>query len=105
MRKFLRTKSSILVASIFALGATVHTGCDNSSEPKAVDRVEEEAALIRVKDLEAGADALKGNMPAANDMTVGGADAASGKPSNKMPDELTITDDLYGAAVRRGLQL
>ena len=105
MRKFLRTKSSILVASIFALGATVLTGCDNSSETKAVDRVEEAAALARVKDLEARADALKGNMPAANDITVGGADAASGKPSIKMPDELTIPDDEYGAAVRRGLQL
>ena len=105
MRKFLRTKSSTLVASIFALGATVLTGCDNSSETKAVDRVEEAAALARVKDLEARADALKGNMPAANDITVGGADAASGKPSIKMPDELTIPDDEYGAAVRRGLQL
>ncbi len=105
MRKFLRTKSSILVASIFALGATVLTGCDNSSETKAVDRVEEAAALARVKDLEARADALKGNMPAANDITAGGADAASGKPSIKMPDESTIPDDEYGAAVRRGLQL
>ena len=105
MRKFLRTKSSILVASIFALGATVLTGCHNSSETKAVDRVEEAAALARVKDLEARADALKGNMPAANDITAGGADAASGKPSIKMPDELTIPDDEYGAAVRRGLQL
>ena len=105
MRKFLRTKSSILVASIFALGATVLTGCDNSSETKAVDRVEEAAALARVKDLEARADALKGNMPAANDIIAGGADAASGKPSIKMPDESTIPDDEYGAAVRRGLQL
>lgn len=105
MRKFLRTKSSILVASIFALGATVITGCDNSSETKAVDRVEEAAALARVKDLEARADALKGNMPAANDITAGSADAASGKPSIKMPDESTIPDDEYGAAVRRGLQL
>lgn len=105
MRKFLRTKSSIVVASIFALGATVLTGCDNSSGTKAVDRVEEAAALARVKDLEARADALKGNMPAANDITVGGADAASGKPSIKMPDESTIPDDEYGAAVRRGLQL
>lgn len=105
MRKFLRTKSSILVASIFALGATVLTGCDNSSETKAVDRVEEAAALARVKDLEARADALKGNMPAANDIIAGGADAASGKPTIKMPDESTIPDDEYGAAVRRGLQL
>ena len=105
MRKFLRTKSSILVASIFALGATVLTGCDNSSETKAVDRVEEAAALARVKDLEARADALKGNMPAANDITAGSADAASGKPSIKMPDESTIPDDEYGAVVRRGLQL
>ena len=105
MRKFLRTKSSILVASIFALGATVITGCDNSSETKAVDRVEEAAALARVKDLEARADTLKGNIPAANDITAGSADAASGKPSIKMPDESTIPDDEYGAAVRRGLQL
>ena len=105
MRKFLRTKSSILVASIFALGATVLTGCNNSSETKAVDRVEEAAALARVKDLEARADALKGNMPAANDITAGGADATSGKPTIKMPDESTIPDDEYGAAVRRGLQL
>ena len=105
MRKFLRTKSSILVASIFALGATVLTGCDNSSETKAVDRVEEAAALARVKDLEARADALKGNIPAANDIIAGGAYAASGKSSIKMPDESTIPDDEYGAAVRRGLQL
>ena len=105
MRKFLRTKSSILVASIFALGATVITGCDNSSETKAVDRVEEAAALARVKDLEARADTLKGNIPAANDITAGSADAASGKPSIKMPDESTIPDDEYGAAVRRDLQL
>lgn len=105
MRKFLRTKSSILVASIFALGATVLTGCHNSSETKAVDRVEEAAALARVKDLEARADTLKGNMPAANDITAGSADAASGKPSIKMPDESTIPDDEYGAAVRRDLQL
>ncbi|WP_296244970.1 MULTISPECIES: c-type cytochrome [unclassified Psychrobacter] len=105
MRKFSRTKSSILVATIFALGATVITGCDNSSETKAVDRVEEAAALARVKDLEARADALKGNMPAANDITAGGADAASGKPSIKMPDESTIPDDEFGAAVKRGLQL
>lgn len=105
MRKFLRTKSSILVASIFALGATVLTGCNNSSETKAVDRVEEAAALARVKNLEARADALKGNIPAANDITAGGADAASGKPPIKMPDESTIPDDEYGAAVRRGLQL
>ena len=34
MRNFSRTKSSILVASIFALGATVVTGCDNSSETR-----------------------------------------------------------------------
>lgn len=107
MRTFLRTKSSILVATIFALGAVSMTGCDNSSDTKAVDRVEEAAALARVKDLEARAEALKGNMPAASDMsaTAGNGEAASGKPSIKMPDQSTIPDDEFGAAVKRGLQL
>ena len=47
-------------------------------------------------------------MPAANDTTTattGGDATASAKPAIKMPDESTIPDDEYGAAVRRGLQI
>ena len=111
MINFPRAKpSSLLVATIFAISAVSMAGCSNSNETKAVDRLEEAEALARVKALEARAETLKGNMPAASDMSAsaGGGDAAgaaSGKPSIKMPDESTIPDDEYGAAVRRGLQL
>ena len=103
------TKRSILAAMVFALSAVSITGCSDSSDTKAVDRVEEAAALARVKDLEARAEVLKGAMPAASDMPAStdtdGAQASTGKPTIKMPDESTIPDDEYGAAVRRGLQI
>lgn len=108
MKKIFGTNySSLLVATIFAISAASVTGCSNSEDTKAVDRVEEAAALARVKDLESRAEALKGNMPAANDTTAptGGDTTASAKPSIKMPDESTIPDDEFGAAVKRGLQL
>ena len=107
MKTFSPAKSSILMATIFAISAATITGCSSEKETKAIDRVEEAAALARVKDLEARAEVLKSNMPAANDITAttGGADATSGKPTIKMPDESTIPDDEFGAAVRRGLQI
>ena len=109
MKKFPRAKSSsLLLASIFAISAASVTGCSDSNDIKAVDRVEEAAAIARVKDLQAYADTLKGSMPAANDTTTantGGDATASAKPAIKMPDESTIPDDEYGAAVRRGLQI
>ena len=112
MTKFpLAKPSSLLVATIFAISAVSMTaGCSNSGETKAVDRLEEAEALARVKALEARADTLQSNMSADNDMSAsaGGGDAAGaagGKPAIKMPDESTIPDDEYGAAVRRGLQL
>ncbi|MFZ2843227.1 c-type cytochrome [Psychrobacter sp.] len=108
MKNFPRAKSSsLLLASIFAISAASVTGCSDSNDIKAVDRVEEAAAIARVKDLQAYADTLKGSMPAANDTTatVGGDATASAKPAIKMPDESTIPDDEYGAAVRRGLQI
>ncbi|MDE4455903.1 c-type cytochrome [Psychrobacter sp. DAB_AL62B] len=106
MKTFPRAKSSsFLIATIFAISAASVTGCSDSNEVKAVDRVEEAAAIARVKDLQAYADTLKGSMPAANDTTAsaGGDATAAGKPSIKMPDESTIPDGEYGAAVRRGL--
>lgn len=108
MKKFPRAMpSSLLLASIFAISAANVTGCSDSKEVKAVDRVEEAAAIARVKDLQAYADTLKGSMPAATDaVTSADGDAtASAKPTIKMPDESTIPDDEYGAAVRRGLQI
>ncbi len=107
MRSFPRTKSSLLAAAIFAISTMTMTGCSNSTETKAVDRLEEAEALARVKALEARAETLKGNMPAANDISASADSSAAvgGKPAIKMPDESTIPDDEYGAAVRRGLQL
>ena len=108
MKNFPRAKSSsLLLASIFAISAASVTGCSDSNDIKAVDRVEEAAAIARVKDLQAYADTLKGSMPDANDTTAttGGDATASAKPAIKMPDESTIPDDEYGVAVRRGLQI
>ncbi len=108
MKKFPRAMpSSLLLASIFAISAASVTGCSDSKEVKAVDRVEEAAAIARVKDLQAYADTLKVSMQAVTDTVPGaGGDAtASAKPTIKMPDESTIPDDEYGTAVRRGLQI
>ena len=83
------------------------TACNGDHGTKAVDRTEEAAAMARVKALEAQAEALKGNMPAATDSMVAtdGAEAGAKGPAIKTPDESTIPDDEYGAAIRRGLQI
>ena len=96
MKILLRVKpsSSVLLAAIFAIGAVSLSGC-SESDTKAVDRVEEAEALARVKSLEARAAEIKDEM-AAN---------PSAKLSVSMPDESTIPDDEFGAAVRRGLQI
>ena len=96
MKAFLRVKpsSSFLLAAIFAVGTVSLSGC-SESETKAVDRVEEAEALARVKSLEARAAEIKNEM----------ASNPSAKLNVSMPDESTIPDDEFGAAVRRGLQI
>ena len=107
IKTFSPAKSSLLMATVFAISAATITGCSSEKETKAIDRVEEAEALARVKSLEARAEELKGSMPAATEMTAtaGGADAAGAKPTIKMPDESTIPDDERGAGIRRGLQI
>lgn len=105
MKTFSPAKSSILMATIFAISAATITGCSSEKETKAIDRVEEAAALARVKDLEARAEVLKSNMPTATEMTASANGAAGAKPTIKAPDESTIPDDERGAAIRRGLQI
>ncbi len=94
MKKFLAIPLPFLLATIVAVGATGITACSDS-ETKAVDRVEEAEALARVKSLEARAAEIKNDM-AAN---------PGAKLNISMPDESTIPDNEYGAAVRRGLEL
>ena len=101
MRTLSSAKYSVLMATIFAVGVSA---CSDNNV-KAVDRVEEAAATARVQALEARAEALKSEMPAAVDNTAPAASAAVATATIKMPDESTIPDDEYGAAVRRGLQL
>ncbi|TXD96066.1 c-type cytochrome [Psychrobacter frigidicola] len=107
MTNFPAPKPSVLMAAIFAISAVAVTGCSSDKDTKAIDRVEEAASLARVQALEARATELKGNMPVATEgsASADGAASASAKPSIKMPDESTIPDDEYGAAVRRGLQI
>lgn len=104
MKTFSLVQPSLLILSILAVSA-----CSNDQDIKAVDRVEEAAAIARVQGLEARAEQLKGEMPAATDISDITADAdaarAGAMPTIKMPDESTIPDDEYGAAVRRGLQI
>lgn len=107
MKAFSSAKPSVLMTAIIALAAATLSGCSHEAETKATDRVAEAAALARVQDLEARAEALKNNMPAATDMTAnsGGTAGTGAKPTIKMPDMSTIPDDEFGAAVRRGLQI
>ncbi|WP_201529414.1 c-type cytochrome [Psychrobacter frigidicola] len=110
MKDFSSAKPSVLMAAIFAISAVAITGCSSDKDIKAVDRVEEAAAIARVQGLEAREEQLRGNMPAATDTTASAepdADAgeAGARPSIKMPDESTIPDDEGGAAIRRGLQI
>ena len=86
--------SSYLVATILSISAMGITAC-SETEIKAVDRVEEAEALARVKSLESQAAAIKEDM----------ASNPSAKLTISMPDESTIPDDEFGAAVRRGLQI
>ena len=102
MKNFSQAKPSLLILAILAISA-----CSNEQDIKAVDRVEEAAAIARVQGLEARAEQLKANAPAVtdiSDITTDGTSAGA-KPTINMPDESTIPDDEYGAAVRRGLQI
>ncbi|MGP4120353.1 c-type cytochrome [Psychrobacter aquimaris] len=89
-----KPSSSFLLAAVFAIGAVSLSGC-SEKDTKAVDRVEEAEALARVKSLEARAAEIKDEM----------ASNPSAKLTVSMPDESTIPDDEFGAAVRRGLQI
>lgn len=102
MKSFSLAKPSLLILAILAASA-----CSNEQNIKAVDRVEEAAAIARVQGLEARAEQLKNGMPAATEASAGAAtdSTAGAKPTIQMPDESTIPDDEYGAAVRRGLQI
>ncbi|MGE6328742.1 c-type cytochrome [Psychrobacter pacificensis] len=95
MKKLFKVNySTYLVATALTISAVSITAC-SETEVKAVDRVEEAEALARVKSLESQAAALK------NDMVLN----SSAKLTVSMPDESTIPDDEFGAAVRRGLQI
>lgn len=102
MKTFSQVKPSLLMLAILAISA-----CSNEQDIKAVDRVEEAAAIARVQGLEARAEQLKADAPAItdiSDITTEGTSAGA-EPTINMPDESTIPDDEYGAAVRRGLQI
>ena len=88
MKNLSSAKPTVLMAAIFAISVAAVSGCSNSDDTKATDRVEEAAAQARVQALEARATELKGKMPAATDGNAGATDAAatSGKPVIKMPD-------------------
>ncbi|WP_350562703.1 c-type cytochrome [Psychrobacter sp. CAL346-MNA-CIBAN-0220] len=107
MKQFSSAKSSALMAAIVAISAAGLTSCSSDKDIKAVDRVEEAAAIARVQGLEARENELKSNLQNVPEMSaavVGSSDAGA-KPAIKMPDESTIPDDERGAAIRRGLQL
>ena len=109
MKTFSPAQSSFLMATIFAISAIGVTSCSNNEQDtKAVDRVDEAAAIARVQGLEARAAQLKNDMPAITDISdITNTDQATdaAKPAITMPDLETIPDDEYGAAVRRGLQI
>lgn len=109
MKTFSPAQSSFLMATIFAISAIGVTSCSNNEhDTKAVDRVDEAAAIARVQGLEARAAQLKNDMPAITDISdITNTDQATdaAKPAITMPDLATIPDDEYGAAVRRGLQI
>lgn len=96
-----------LATAILSLASISLIGCSDDHATKAVDRTEEAAAMARVKALEAQAEALKNNMPAATDsVAAAGAEGANAATSSiKMPDESTIPDNEEGAAIRRGMEL
>ena len=108
MKNIFLAKPSVLMVALLAVGTMNLNGCSDGESVKATDRVDEAAAIARVQGLEARADQLRKNMPAAIDITDISTDAAEGasagaKPTIKMPDISTIPDDEYGAAVKRGL--
>lgn len=106
MKAFSSAKSSVLIAAMLAVSAAGVTSCSSEKDIKAVDRVEEAAAIARVQGLEAREEQLRGNMPAATDTTASAAPGDAGaKPGIVKPDESTIPDDERGAAIRLGLQL
>lgn len=107
MKAFLSPKSSVLLAAILAVSAAGVSSCSSEQDIKAVDRVEEAAAIARVQGLEARAEELRSNMPAATEVSAGGgASVVDGaKPGIAMPDESTIPDDELGDSIRRGLQI
>ena len=102
MKKFSQAKPSLLILAILAVSA-----CSNEQDTKAVDRVEEAAAIARVQGLEARAEQLKGDMPVATDISdiTTDTEVVGAKPKIQMPDIDSLPDDEYGAAVRRGLQI
>lgn len=105
MKNFFLAKPSVLMVALLAIGTAGLMGCSSDEGVKATERVDEAAAIARVQGLEARADQLKNNMPAATEVSATTSDVASAAPTIKMPDESTIPDDEYGAAVRRGLQI
>jgi len=107
MKTFLSAKPALSVAVLVALSAAGMAGCSGDKGVKATDRVAEAEAIARVQDLEARAEQLEGNAPAAGS-TPAAALATSGAATTatvKMPDESTIPDDETGEAIRRGMQI
>jgi thiosulfate dehydrogenase len=109
MSHLLSAKYSVLMTAILAISTIGVTSCSSETEIKAVDRVEEAAAIARVQGLEARAEQLKNEMPAVTEITASATPNATGetgaKPTIKMPDESTIPDDERGESIRRGLQI
>ena len=64
MKTFSQVKPSLLILAILAISA-----CSNEQDIKAVDRVEEAAAIARVQGLEARAEQLKADAPAGTDIS------------------------------------
>lgn len=105
MKNLLLAKPSVLMVALLAVSAVGITSCSNDEGIKATERVEEAAAIARVQGLEARAEQLKNDMPAATEVSANASNGASAVPTITMPDESTIPDDEYGAAIRRGLQI
>lgn len=106
MKKKLSAKPSVLMVALLAVSAAGITSCSSDEEIKATDRVEEAAAIARVQGLEARADQLKSQMPAATEVSAEASTSSDGAvPTIKMPDESTIPDNEYGESVRRGLEI
>jgi len=105
MKNTLLTKPSVLIVAFLAVSSIGITSCSNDDSVKATDRVEEAAAIARVQGLEARAEQLKNDMPAATEVSASTSSATGGTPTIKMPDESTIPDNEYGESVRRGLEI